>query len=273
MKENIILVIKGFIIGLAKVIPGVSGSLLAITLGIYEKAIEAICNFFKDVKRNIMFLGTVGIGVILAIAFGSKLISYLLLKFYLPTMFLFIGLIAGTVPNIIEESKITTRKDFIIIIISFLLIYLLSQVVPTHTFEPKNNLISFISILIFGFIDAATMIIPGISGTAIFILLGCYSFILDLFGNITNLNYVFSHFGYYIFLSIGLLLGVIIVTHLINYLLKKQKSVIYSIIIGFSLSSILILLNTTLNVNFTFMELMIAILLSITGYKVTKKFA
>ena len=117
MKKYLVLAIKGFVIGLAKVIPGVSGSLLAVSLGLYEKAIESICYFFKDIKKNTIFLGTIGVGIIMAIIMGSKLISILLIHYYLPTMFIFIGLIAGTVPSIIENAHIKKTKDMLIIII------------------------------------------------------------------------------------------------------------------------------------------------------------
>ena len=81
--NNIILFFKGFIVGLGKIIPGVSGSLLAFSLGIYEKAIDAINNFFSDIKENILFLGKIGLGVVLAILLCSKLIIFLLNHYYL----------------------------------------------------------------------------------------------------------------------------------------------------------------------------------------------
>lgn len=271
MKNNIILIIKGFIIGLAKIIPGVSGSMLAVSLGLYEKGLDSICNYFKDIKKNTFFLGTIGIGIITAIIFGSKVISYLILNFNLPTMFLFIGLIAGTIPNLIEETGINKKSDWFIVIISFLIIYILSTITESGKFSPDKSLFSYIYILIFGFIDAATMIIPGISGTAIFILIGCYSFILEMFGNLTNFDYILSNFSFIIMFGIGLIIGALIITNLMNYLLKNHKEKTYASIIGFALSSIVILLNNTLGVNFTFIEIIIAIILSMIGYKITKK--
>ena len=94
MENKLGLIFKGFIVGLGKIIPGVSGSLIAVSLGIYEKSIECISHFFKDVRNNLYFLGLIGIGVVLAVILGSKVIILLINNFYLPTMFLFIGLIA-----------------------------------------------------------------------------------------------------------------------------------------------------------------------------------
>ena len=101
-----ILIIKGFIIGIAKIIPGVSGSLVALNLGLYERGIEAISNFFNNVKSNMIFLLNVGIGIIISIIIGSKVIDYALLKFYFPTILLFIGLLIGTIPNLFKKANI-----------------------------------------------------------------------------------------------------------------------------------------------------------------------
>ena len=105
MKEKLILILKGIIIGAGKIIPGVSGGMLAITLNVYDKGIKAISDFFKDIKGNLIFLSTIGIGILISIISVSKVIKYALDLYYLPTMLLFIGLIIGGIPSIIETAK------------------------------------------------------------------------------------------------------------------------------------------------------------------------
>ena len=82
------LIVKGFFIGLAKIIPGFSGAVLAISFGVYEVAINKITNFFKDIKSNICYFFKLGIGIILGICFGAFIIKWFILKFYYFTMFL-----------------------------------------------------------------------------------------------------------------------------------------------------------------------------------------
>ena len=89
---NLILILKGFIVGIGKIIPGVSGSMLAITLGVYERVLEAITNFFSNPKQNIKLLVNFSFGLFLAIIFFSRLILFSLNNYYDETMFLFIGL-------------------------------------------------------------------------------------------------------------------------------------------------------------------------------------
>ena len=118
------LIIKGFIIGIGKIIPGVSGAMLAITLGEYEKIIEAISNIKKNTIKNTKYLSTIGIGIILAITLTSKIIVKCLNMHYFPTMLLFIGMIIGGIPKIIKETK-PKIKDILLSVIILLILFLI----------------------------------------------------------------------------------------------------------------------------------------------------
>lgn len=233
---HLLLIIKGFIIGVGKVIPGVSGSLLAFSMGVYDKAILAINNFFKDLKNNITFLGMLGIGVIIAILVGSRAILFLLDKYYLFTFIIFIGLICGTFPTFIKDVKFNKVKNYIYIIIPIILVYLLSNYQVSIEYIPKDNIINYLYIIFLGFIDATTMIIPGISGTATFIMMGSYNFILNLFSN------PFSNLIYSALFVIGVGLGIIIISKLIAFLLQSYKEKLYLVIFGFTLSTLIFML-------------------------------
>ena len=97
--------LKGFIIGIGKIIPGVSGSVLAITLGVYDKSVEYINNFKHNKKESLKYLLPLGIGIIISIIIFSKIITILLDKYYQITMLFFIGLIIGGLPEIIKKVK------------------------------------------------------------------------------------------------------------------------------------------------------------------------
>ena len=260
---NIKNILKGLLIGTGKIIPGVSGSLIALNLGIYEKLINSICNYFSDIKTNTAFLLNVGSGILISIILGSRIINYLLIDYYFITMMLFIGLIIGTTKEIIREVNLKNKKEFVFFIITFIFMIILSFIKIKNNYNYTNNIFNNLFIILIGMIDAATMIIPGISGTAIFILIGCYNFILLVFSNPLS-NIIISFF-----FIIGLFLGTIITTKIMNYLLNKKKEIIYPIILGFSLSSIFILLVKTL-VNYSG-NLILGILLFLIGYKISLK--
>lgn len=228
---SLILILKGFLVGIGKIIPGVSGSLIAFSLGIYEKAIDVINNFFSDLKNNILFLGKIGVGVLIAILVFSKLILYFIDNYYVYTISLFIGLIAGTTPSILKKSRID-KNNILYVLLAIILIVFLYLFKNNNIYEPSNSLLDYIYIAIIGFLDMATMIIPGISGTATFMMLGCYEFVLNLFSNpFYNIKYTIS-FG------VGLVIGIYLISKFIAFCLNKCKEKLYAIIIGFSLSSI-----------------------------------
>ncbi len=271
MKNTIILILKGLIIGTGKIIPGVSGGLLAITLNIYDKGIDAIGNFFKDVKKHFLFLAPVGIGIVLAILLISKLINYSLSNFYLPTMLLFIGLILGGIPSIVNEIKHDKSfKNIFILIIPIIIILLLSSI--TNCFnnvgpKPVNSIILFI----LGIVDAITMIIPGISGTAILMMLGYYDIIINSFSTFTNITLLTFNLSILIPFIIGLVIGIIILAKIISFLLNKYQTSSYFAIIGFTISSILILIKIVLQNYYDLSEIIIAVILLVIGYFISKK--
>lgn len=230
--QSLILFLKGIIIGIGKIIPGVSGSMLAFSLGVYEQAILAIANFFQDFKQHSWYLFKLGSGILIAILLFSNLVIFMLDKFYLYTIILFIGLIAGTIPSIIKKVKVTKKINLIYLLLAILLVYSINAIRPSSFVLNTDNLLDFLLIIGLGFIDALTMIIPGISGTATFMMLGCYDFVLTIFSNpFANLLNTSLFF-------LGVILGIIIVSYVIFYILSHYPEQLYLLIIGFSLSSL-----------------------------------
>ena len=111
MKNNLLLVIKGFIMGLANIIPGVSGGTLALILGIYEKFINAISHFFQNFKENLCFIIPVAIGMVLAILSMSRVIDYSYNHYPKPTTIYYMGLVILAIPHI--EYKVKGKKESI----------------------------------------------------------------------------------------------------------------------------------------------------------------
>ena len=243
MKNSIILAIKGFLLGIANIIPGVSGGTLAMTLGIYQDLIGAISHFFKNLKKNLKLLIPLGIGMVAAILLGSKVITYCLDKFPFPTTLFFIGLIVGGIPLL--TKKVKGKKIKPINIASFLLPF--SIVMIMTLLNPGNNvvdlstmsIIKFIFLVIIGMIAAATMVIPGVSGSFVLMLLGYYEPIVGTVGNLTD----FSKFGQNLLIlapfGIGILIGIVLVAKLIEYLLEKHEIPTYYAIIGFVTASVI----------------------------------
>ena len=264
------------IIGVGQIIPGVSGGMLAITLGVYEKGIEAISNIFKSLKENIKFLTSIGIGILFSIIVFSKIIKWSLINFYLPTMLLFIGLILGGVPSFLKKInsfKKLKKSNIFITIIIFLSIILLSFLNFNNSNTDFNNfnIFSIISFFIIGIIYAATMVIPGISGTAIMMLLGYYEVVINMISNLSNITVTLSNLNTILPFGFGLVFGIIYVSKLMNYLLNKHEVKTYYAIFGLILSSIVVMFIQTFKNNYNVFDIIIGITLLILGYFISKK--
>ncbi|MDD3452899.1 MAG: DUF368 domain-containing protein [Bacilli bacterium] len=259
--NSIIIIIKGFIIGIGKIIPGVSGSLIAISLGLYEQMIISVNNLFSNFKKNFTFLFKISIGILLAMVLFSKLIDYFLKNNYLYTMAIIIGLIIGIIPNIVKKIK-SKNSIFCVIIILLLISFIIKDINVSLNFILNIPFFKYIYITILGFIDAITMIVPGISGTAIFMMIDSYNFILNMYINfeIINLSFFF----------LGVVLGVFIISSLISKMLDNHKNLFYQIILLLSSYSILMLLKsvvTYLNRN----NFVITLFLILLGFFIAKK--
>lgn len=247
MKGNIVLVVKGFIMGIANVIPGVSGGTLALTLGIYEKFITAISHFFSNLKENIKFLIPIAIGMVLAIITMSSLITECFEKFPVPTSTFFMGLVIGGVPLLTAKVKgkkeVKQVSSYIIMALTFSLVLFLA-LAPSifgDTGDVKLNL-TFGSLLILffiGIIASATMVIPGVSGSLVLMLLGFYFPILKTIKSFLKFNNFMRDFIILAVFGIGVLFGIVLVAKLIEYLFKKFETKTYFGVIGFILASII----------------------------------
>lgn len=263
-----ILIIKGFVIGIGKIIPGVSGAMMAMSLGVYEQAMQAISEYRKNPIAHFKYLCQLGIGAMIAIILGSKLIAYFLNNYYLATMLLFIGLIFGGIPSIVHKTQVSKSKikHFVIFILAFLVVFLFSFLGKQNLFVNADNLpLQMFLYMIIGVIDAVTMVIPGISGTAIMMLLGCYHLFINLLSSLSDVTMIISNLKLLLPMAMGLLIGVIMTAKLMNYLFKKHKQGTYCGILGFAISSIFLLFSTLFNQSYSFFEIIIGLLCLVIG--------
>lgn len=261
-------IFQGILIGLGKIIPGVSGSVIAISLGVYEQAIEFINHFFKNIKESVKYLLPIGIGVIISIVFASKIIINLLDNYYLPTILFFIGLIIGSINDITKEVN---KKYTYITIIAFAIMLILSFFSSHNEMVFNNYLYKFLFYVLVGIIDAITMVVPGISGTAILMMIGCYNTIMLVLSNLTNINHLLDNISILLPFFLGLIIGMIITIKLVSYLFSKHYTKTYNAILGFLLASIIYMFISTINCYYTIYQVFVGMILFVAGYILVKK--
>jgi len=277
--KNVILVIKGLIIALANIIPGVSGGTLMITLGIYEEIIDIISHPFKNLKNNWKFILFIGIGVVAGVLGFSNLISYSLVKFPLATPLLFIGLVIGGIPLLFKKGNIKNNikiSNIIILLIAF-------GIVLTFAILKAKNIVSgdvilttdfkgILMLFLVGMVAASSMIIPGISGSFMLMLMGYYEPIINVISNLTKFKDLWSNLKILIPFGIGIIVGIGLVAKLIEYLLKKYEIKTYFGVIGFVFASIIAIILPLFTIpSIKILELIIGIILMIIGSLITYK--
>lgn len=227
--------IVGMIIGVANIIPGVSGGTMAVVFGIYDKLISSVINFFKNIKQNIIFVGSIAIGAGAGILLFANLIKWCLSNYPQQTNFFFIGLIVGTIPMIYRKctsarvNKLNIIWCVIALIIAFLMGYL-GKPEENSTLITNLSFVNSIKLFLGGFIAAAAMILPGISGSFILLLLGLYNSIINA---VTQFNIPVLFIT-----GIGIVFGFLTMTKIIDILFKKYPQTAYFIILGLIIGSI-----------------------------------
>ncbi len=276
--KNIILVIKGFFIGIANLIPGISGGTIAIVLGIYDKLIDSISHLFSKLKENIKFLTPIFIGLVISILTMSRVISFALENWLFPTVLFFIGAIMGGIPMLHGKIKNTKMdfKSYIVFVISFTVIILL-------TFAGGDSEVSFESLSILGYVklflvgvvSAATMIVPGVSGSAVLMTLGYYAPILAVVKNLTDFSMLAHNLAICIPFGIGVVIGIFAVAKLIEFLFKKYEKQTYYGVLGFVTSSILAIIiqnfTSEMIISFSLLEIVIGVVAAVIGFALAFK--
>lgn len=271
----IYLFLIGILIGTAMIIPGVSGSVIAVIFGVYDKSITALTNFFKNFKKNIIYLFILGSGILTGAIWFSNVMMFLYEKHEIITKFSFIGLILGGIPFLINEikkkktEKINVKMFLITLLFSLVLWYLSENLINlTININNSSKILNFFLLFLSGFIYSVGKVIPGISGSFLLILIGMYEFVLSIMAN--PINAVVTSFDKILPFILGLIFGVIVLLKLMKYLLDKKFGLTYSIIIGFVIGSIPALI-PKFSFNLEFITGIVVMIVSfVLSYKLTK---
>lgn len=238
--KYIIRAIYGMIVGVANIIPGVSGGTIAVILNIYDRLIGSVTNLRKQFKESMLFLIPFGIGAAAGIFLFSKLLSYLLENFPMPTNFFFIGLIIGGIPMVYKKATETKFKPlsiipFVIALCGILALTIFGGSSETAADTTANSAVTlnfgYVLYLIFGgAISAVSMLIPGVSGSMVMMIIGLYTSVL---GAISRLDILFL-----LPVAVGIVIGVFGGAKLIEICLKKAPQATFFAIIGLMVGSL-----------------------------------
>jgi len=255
--------LKGILVGIGGIAPGLSGSIMLVIFGLYEKTIESIGTIFKDFKKNVVFLVPLFMGFGVGILLFSKVVDFLLVNYELYTRFTFLGLVIGTIPLFYQEVKKEGYKNqyYFIILIAFLVGVLLFGF-NKNLFPLVKNPNIFQSVLL-GISVAGSTIIPGVDSATILSALGLYEVYVT---SVASLD-----FSILIPAGVGLGIGALLISYVINILIKKYYTITFSVIFGLFLSIVPSVLNEGSVLTFNYQS-MIALACCILGIVVSYLF-
>lgn len=220
--------LKGIIAGIGGIAPGLSGSVLLVIMGLYEKTIHALGTLFKQFKKNAKFLLPVALGMLLGVLLFSRVVDFLLATFETQTRFAFLGLVLGTIPLFykqVQKKGFRNRYYFVMLIsgLAGLMLFGMNNALFPQITDPN-----FGQKVLLGVAVAGSSIVPGVDSAVIMSSLGLYELYVS---SIANLD-----FGVLLPALIGLVLGAAVISVGMNFLLKKAYTLTFSVIFGLFIS-------------------------------------
>ncbi len=257
-KRLIFTFLRGMVMGIAEVIPGVSGSTMALIMGIYDKFIGFLAQIsdfvrelvklilmktsFSDVKKkffeiDLRFGVLLGFGMFFAFGLFSHVISYFIEVYPVYIFAFFFGLVLASLPIPAREMKERGVKELAIFLLTFSIIfYLLGVSPPTAVTDP-----SFLIMFLGGFFAISSMLLPGISGSFILLLMGLYGYVIEVVKDATKLQASTEDLLKVMTLGFGIIMGFLIVSKILKYLLKNYHSYLMAFLIGLMMASLRVL--------------------------------
>lgn len=239
--------VLGIFIGLAVIVPGVSGSTVAIIFGMYASLLYAVGNIFNDFRRCLSFLIPIGVGAAIGFIGGFLIIQKIFGKYMFTVVCLFAGLMIGAIPALtaqLKGEKSTPQRASLMalgilipICIGIVSILLGSATLGEESFSSFPPYL-FLLYIPLGVVVSTTQIVPGLSATAILMACGQFKPIL----NSMHLDYILENpavLGLYICIGGGFLAGLVIVSRIFSGIIKKRRAATFFLAVGLSFGSIL----------------------------------
>lgn len=223
--------VKGVLVGIGFIVPGLSGGVLAVILGIYEPLMRFLGNLREKFIRNVLFFLPVGIGGVIGVVAFSAVVDFAFSNFAAPFIWLFIGFIAGTFPSLLKTSGKRGRKSWHWVLLAVITIGTFLLMRWMESIQNVDMAPSFGSWLLSGALIGLGVVVPGMSPSNFLIYLGLYQ---PMAAGIKTLN-----LGVIVPLALGLIACVLLFARLVSWLFEKSYALMYHLILGIVIGSTL----------------------------------
>lgn len=234
--NHLIKIIKGSLVGMGSILPGVSGSMIAAIFNIYQSLVNALNDFTKHPIQAIKSVWQYIVGVIIGLFLGFFVINLFLDIAPLPITLLFIGFILGAIPSMIKKVRNTQFKWHHILVLLISMVSMVSMVFIQESNGSSEQ--EYLIVFLIGAITAIALIIPGLSGATMLMALGFYQKLLDLIDDllkglaILDFSLVLKQLPLFLLLVLGVVVGLILMGKVMFVLLQKYQTHFYMAVIG-----------------------------------------
>lgn len=248
--------LKGIVAGIGGVAPGLSGSVLMVIMGVYEKTVHAIGTLFQNFKNNIRYLLPLVLGMGCGVLIFSRAVDFLLHHFEFETRYAFVGLVIGTIPLFYRQVRKEgfQNRYYLVIVAAAVVGFCVFNL--NRNFFPPIRQPNFWQSVLMGVSVAGSSIVPGVDSAVILSALGFYELYVS---SLANLN-----FPVLLPAALGLVVGAVVISAGMNWLLKRFHTMTFSVLFGLFLSIIPNMLNESCRIE-TVMQGVCAIVLGVVG--------
>ncbi len=244
------IIIGGFIVGIANIIPGVSGGTMMVIFGIFGPVMTAISEILsksslQSKMKHFKFIGILLIGVVLGLVIFANIMELALLHIPTQTKFCFVGMIAFSIPLLKRKEMASDKISIIPFIIGCAIIVAMVLLAPEETNMiitdfPAIDLLYLVKMIFLGVIAGAAMFIPGVSGSMLLLILGEYYLFNSLLANVTSFetNVLIP----LAFMALGILTGIVLSSKLTAFALNKSRKATMSLIFGLVIASCIMII-------------------------------
>ena len=245
-------ILGGIAVGIANIIPGVSGGTMMVILGIFDPLMAAINDFLKIKSENrikdLIYILQVLIGAAIGLIGFANVIEFLFGNYYVPTMYWFIGLVVCSIPVLLKNEMKGCKLNAVYLVIGILVIVAMYYFSPEKgdvviTEFPPISIARMIKLVGVGCISGATMILPGVSRSMMMLIIGEYYYFKCYLANV--LTFQLNILIPLCFLGIGIVLGIILSAKITSYCLKNYRAQTMSLILGLIIASSVVLIPTS----------------------------
>ena len=247
-------ILRGVVIGVANIIPGVSGGTMMVSMGVYDTLIHCITHLFSEFRQSVKTLLPYAVGMLIGIVALASLLKFLFANYPLPTSTTFIGLILGGLNPLLDKIRHKKLGGVSIGVFALFFAGIIAMALTGDISNPDSLTVDvgqMIILLVIGAVAAATMIIPGVSGSMVLMLLGYYNPVLNAVDALKTAVFSmdFAAMGGPVLMlapfCVGVALGIFGVAKLIEWLLARFPTQTYCAVLGLVVASpVAILLRT-----------------------------